>query len=95
MLLINPGGPGIAGLGAPALVSGNPALKDVAEHYDLVGFDPRGTGASSPIDCGLDDRQVRQAQLPWPQPGGSTPTPRSPGRQHKPASGVPVRCFRI
>ncbi|GAA5045405.1 pimeloyl-ACP methyl ester carboxylesterase [Thermocatellispora tengchongensis] len=70
VLLINPGGPGIAGLGAPALVSGNPALKDVAEHYDLVGFDPRGTGASSPIDCGLDDRQVRQAQLPWPQPGG-------------------------
>ena len=27
----------------------------ILQHYDIIGFDPRGTGASSPVDCLGDD----------------------------------------
>ena len=30
---------------------------DVLEHYDIVGFDPRGIGASTPISCLNDAKQ--------------------------------------
>ena len=55
-LLVNPGGPGVSGLdyarGATSIVS-----KDVRKRYDVVGFDPRGVGASRPLEC-LTDRQL-------------------------------------
>jgi pimeloyl-ACP methyl ester carboxylesterase len=70
VLVVDPGGPGVRGLAAPGLVAADPAQARVAERYDLVGFDARGSGGSRPVDCGLNDAQVRQAQLPWPQPGG-------------------------
>jgi pimeloyl-ACP methyl ester carboxylesterase len=50
ILLFNPGGPGGPGLGFPTDIS--PLLGDVAAQYDLIGFDPRFTGQSSPVDCG-------------------------------------------
>ena len=47
-LLANPGGPGAPGLGMAALGAGT----ELAEHFDIVGFDPRGIGASTPsIEC--------------------------------------------
>ena len=53
-LLVNPGGPGFGGTGlaeAAASVYG----RDVLDHFDIVGWDPRGTGRSVPrIDC-VDD----------------------------------------
>jgi pimeloyl-ACP methyl ester carboxylesterase len=55
-LLLNPGGPGGSGVeyarGARVVVS--PAVQDA---YDIVGFDPRGVGDSTPIEC-LTDRQL-------------------------------------
>ncbi|MEU2711815.1 alpha/beta hydrolase [Streptomyces sp. NPDC007205] len=50
-LLVNPGGPGGSGLELAGLVAG--ALpRSVAAQYDVIGFDPRGVGASSPdLDC--------------------------------------------
>ena len=51
-LLVNPGGPGGSGLDHAA--SDGVVSDDVHERFDVVGFDPRGVGESSPIDC-LDD----------------------------------------
>ncbi|MFH7600344.1 alpha/beta hydrolase [Streptomyces racemochromogenes] len=56
VLLMNPGGPGGPGLDLP--LAADAALpKEVREQYDLIGFDPRGVGASSPISCGLTDAE--------------------------------------
>ncbi|MBB6627617.1 alpha/beta fold hydrolase [Nocardioides sp. KIGAM211] len=49
-LVVNPGGPGQPGTGYAA------SAKDVfrqplLDHFDIVGFDPRGTGQSDPVDC--------------------------------------------
>ena len=55
-LVVNPGGPGAPGTSyaaAAAQVFREPLLRA----YDVVGFDPRGTGSSAPIDC-LSDTQV-------------------------------------
>lgn len=49
-LFVNPGGPGGSGVD---FVKGSPGLfASLNERYDIVGFDPRGTGSSTPaIDC--------------------------------------------
>ncbi|MCE7005511.1 alpha/beta hydrolase [Kibdelosporangium philippinense] len=67
VLLLNPGGPGDAGLAEPAWVSEHSRL---AESYDLIGFDPRGTGRSAPVTCGLTDEQ-RQAVKVFPYPASN------------------------
>ena len=53
-LVVNFGGPGDAGASTlPDFVSSVPAA--VRARYDLVSFDPRGTGHSRPINC-VDDK---------------------------------------
>ena len=55
-LVVNPGGPGAPGTqyaAQAAQVFGQPIL----DRYDVVGFDPRGTGGSDPVDC-LSDAQL-------------------------------------
>ena len=48
-LFVNPGGPGAAGIGfAASLTRAAPTL---AATYNIVGFDPRGTGQSDPLVC--------------------------------------------
>ncbi|MFG3342282.1 alpha/beta hydrolase [Glycomyces sp. NPDC048151] len=52
-LLINPGGPG----GSGVELAMSPFLPaDVTAAFDVVGFDPRGVGASSNLTCGSDDQ---------------------------------------
>ena len=55
-LLLNPGGPGGSGVdyarAATYVVS-----KDLISRYDIVGFDPRGVGRSTPVHC-LTDAQT-------------------------------------
>ncbi|WP_228473127.1 alpha/beta hydrolase [Streptomyces cyaneochromogenes] len=54
VLLLNPGGPGGPGLDLPQLLAGE-LPKSVKNKYDLIGFDPRGIGQSSPVGCRLTD----------------------------------------
>ncbi|MFF2951606.1 alpha/beta hydrolase [Kitasatospora sp. NPDC057965] len=58
VLLMNPGGPGGPGLTMP--VEMEPLLPaEVRERFDLIGFDPRGAGRSTPVGCDLtDDEQT-------------------------------------
>ncbi|WP_433499269.1 alpha/beta hydrolase [Sphaerimonospora sp. CA-214678] len=50
-LLFNPGGPGGSGLAYPS-VMGARLGDELAARYDLIGFDPRGVGASEPsLSC--------------------------------------------
>lgn len=55
-LLFNPGGPGGAGLlGTMAAYKGMEQSR-ITERFDLVGFDPRGVGATVPaVDCYAED----------------------------------------
>ena len=50
-LLINPGGPGGSGLEFVAYAT-DAMGEEVLQAYDVVGFDPRGVGQSTPVDCG-------------------------------------------
>jgi pimeloyl-ACP methyl ester carboxylesterase len=50
-LLFNPGGPGDSGVAF--LRDNGPALSGkLSSRFDLIGFDPRGTGRTSPVRCG-------------------------------------------
>ncbi len=72
-MLLNPGGPGGSGLDLPLAM--NEAMpKDVREQYDLIGFDPRGVGASSPLTCGLTDTEQNFNRAYRPETFGSDVT---------------------
>ncbi|MGW2250091.1 alpha/beta hydrolase [Kitasatospora sp. NPDC001660] len=66
-LLLNPGGPG--GSGVTMVKAGAKHAKGTTLHdrFDMVGFDPRGAGATSPINC-LDDK-ARDGWITTDQPG--------------------------
>ncbi|WP_033349986.1 alpha/beta hydrolase [Kitasatospora aureofaciens] len=55
-LMVNPGGPGASGV---AMVKYGAKDFDGTLHtrFDVIGFDPRGTGDSSPVVC-YDDKQL-------------------------------------
>ncbi len=51
-LFVAPGGPGASGTAFLPVLAGRLGDAPVARRFDLVGFDPRGVGASEPaIDC--------------------------------------------
>src|SRR4051794_25848758 len=55
-VFFNPGGPGLSGRFAPALTP------ELHRRFDIVGFDPRGIGASSKIHCFTDPSQLEVLQ---------------------------------
>jgi pimeloyl-ACP methyl ester carboxylesterase len=52
-LVVNPGGPGAPGTSYAERAS-EVFRAPLTEAFDIVGFDPRGTGESSPVDCLTD-----------------------------------------
>ncbi|TCP48660.1 alpha/beta hydrolase family protein [Tamaricihabitans halophyticus] len=51
-LIMNPGGPGAAGMPAAAQTASSATDSPLSKRFDFVGFDPRGVGASEPqISC--------------------------------------------
>lgn len=73
-LVFNPGGPGESGNQILPVVLGSlPAA--VRQRFDVVSFDPRGTGASDPLECGTSPSTVT-SQIPVP-PSASQPLPGS------------------
>ena len=53
-LLVNPGGPGAGGSDF-AVLAAQIFDQEILDHFDIIGWDPRGTGESDPpIDC-IDD----------------------------------------
>ena len=51
-LLTNPGGPGGSGIDFVSQMVDSVVSDDIRKAFDIVGFDPRGVGKSSPVDCG-------------------------------------------
>ena len=71
-LFVNYGGPGVAGV--PAVKAGGAELDRLGRgRFDVVGWDPRGVGASTHVRCFADAR----AQARFWGPGWSVPTTRS------------------
>ncbi|SMD23251.1 alpha/beta hydrolase [Kibdelosporangium aridum] len=70
ILLLNPGGPGGPGLDMPLLVD-QVAPQRLKDAYDLIGFDPRGTGRSTPNTCALTPEQLDGSKvIPYPAANG-------------------------
>ncbi|WP_159717679.1 alpha/beta hydrolase [Actinomyces marmotae] len=53
-LFINPGGPGGSGVDILPQITSTQFSKDLVTAYDVIGFDPRGVGESTAIDCLTD-----------------------------------------
>jgi pimeloyl-ACP methyl ester carboxylesterase len=74
-LVFNPGGPGESGNQILPVVLGLfPAA--VRQHFDIVSFDPRGTGASDPLQCGTAPSALTSV-VPVPSASGQ-PLPGAP-----------------
>lgn len=70
-LLMIPGGPGGGSLNAPS-GKGQKLPQEVRDTYDLIGFDPRGYGRSTPVSCGFEHGDLAPSKTrPWPAPDGS------------------------
>jgi pimeloyl-ACP methyl ester carboxylesterase len=57
-LFVNPGGPGESGVSFLEQGNGHILSAEVLARFDVIGFDPRGVGASAPVRC-FDTNQER------------------------------------
>lgn len=75
-LLVNPGGPGGAGQELASQASAYfPSA--VTDHFDVIGFDPRGVGESEPIECVSDEKLSKLVEASYP----STPAGQEAARK--------------
>lgn len=56
-LFVNPGGPGAGGADFASILA-MILPREITERFDIVGVDPRGTGESTPIDCGVSATEL-------------------------------------
>jgi pimeloyl-ACP methyl ester carboxylesterase len=71
-LLINPGGPGGSGVELAVYLSYGQTLgglpSEITNKFDIIGFDPRGVGRSSPVKCiSNEDQDASFAMQPDPE----------------------------
>ena len=88
-LVVNYGGPGDPGTQTLRL-AGKTIPAAVRDRFDIVSFDPRGTGASKPIDC-IDDPTADRLVRRGPDsrhPGRSRPLLRRHQHLGRPRQGV-------
>lgn len=71
-LLVNPGGPGASGYDFIAQSVDFAVSEALQERYDIIGFDPRGVGRSSAVEC-LDAAAMDQFLYGIPQHERGTP----------------------
>jgi pimeloyl-ACP methyl ester carboxylesterase len=64
VLLTNPGGPGAGGLSYPGILAAFGLPTQVLDSYDVIGFDPRGAGRSTPVSCDLTQQQQERGAFP-------------------------------
>jgi pimeloyl-ACP methyl ester carboxylesterase len=65
-LVVNPGGPGASGV-SYAEQAPDVFRDQLTSRFDVVGFDPRGTGESDPVDC-LPDEEMTDFLAVDPDP---------------------------
>ncbi len=61
-LVVNPGGPGVPGTNYAEQAT-SVFRTELLDRFDIIGFDPRGTGESDPVDCLSDEELQRLAGL--------------------------------
>lgn len=64
-IVVNPGGPGESGVDYVTQYGASDFSPALRERFDIVSFDPRGVGKSSPVHC-LDDPSAYYALDPTP-----------------------------
>ncbi|GAA3552294.1 alpha/beta hydrolase [Amycolatopsis ultiminotia] len=87
VLLLNQGGPGLTGLNFSATLVKAGLPQQVRDSYDLIGFDPRGIGHSTPVTCDLTPEQRDTAVNP-PYPHGAADV----GKAAETAKTVAKQC---
>ncbi|MCX4672793.1 alpha/beta hydrolase [Streptomyces sp. NBC_01381] len=67
VLMVNPGGPGDSGVDFAVRRAKTHFSAEVQEKFDIVGFDPRGVGASHPVKCSKELLEQRPSAYPRDQ----------------------------
>ncbi|HEU5333868.1 MAG TPA: hypothetical protein VFU73_13905 [Actinocrinis sp.] len=90
IMLTNPGGPGGSGLSTPEQLRAELPAAALAP-YDVIGFDPRFVGHSTPISCGQPAEDLGAIWMRWPHPG-SFPGDVAAARQRAAACAANAGC---
>ncbi|MHC1560023.1 alpha/beta hydrolase [Actinomycetospora sp. C-140] len=70
-LLVNPGGPGGSGID---FAEQTPWPAELRQRFDIVGFDPRGVGRSTALDCGIPSSSLQEGDPDANDPADVTAT---------------------
>ncbi|MFC3454662.1 alpha/beta hydrolase [Amycolatopsis speibonae] len=86
IMLMNPGGPGGPGLTMPEALRASGAPSSVLDAYDLIGFDPRGIGNSTPVTCDLKPEQLVSNVPPYARDAAAV------AERAKAVAGIAKQC---